>query len=135
MTEQLTDQDLADAAAGDVNVLAALMLIGSSAFAAVNLWIGTMGWLAAVLSVASTLAWSLGLWRRSSVTTSFVKIGFGLGGLAAPVLGIAGIVIAVLGFAWGWAVLGGAVVYFGFSLLGLEIIERAYQNGVIEEFF
>jgi hypothetical protein len=110
------------------------MLAGSSIFAGGNLWIGTMGWLAAVLSVSSTLAWSLGLWKRSAVTTSFVKIGFGVSGLAAPVFGIAGIALGFFGYSWGWAILAGAVVYFVFSLLGLEIIERAYDTGVIEEY-
>ena len=132
MTESLTDEQRRDAAAGDVNVLAGLMLAGSTVFSLDNVAIGTMSWLAAVLSVSSTLAWSLGLWRRSAVTTSFVKVGFGISGLAAPVIGIVGIVVGVMGFTWGWAVLGGAVVYFGFSVLGLEIIERAYETGVID---
>lgn len=134
MAEPLTDDQLAEAAAGDVNVLATLMLAGSSVFAALNLWIGTMGRLAAVLAVTSTLAWSVGLWTRSAVTTSFVKIGFGVSGLAAPVFGVAGIVVGLLGHSWGWALLAGAVVYFVFSLLGLEIIERAHETGVIEEY-
>ena len=134
VTEQLTDQQLAEAAAGDVNVLAGMMLVGSSIFSAINVWIGTMGWLAALLSVSSTLAWSLGLWKRSAVTTSFVKIGFGVSGRAAPVFGIAGIALGLFGYSWGWALLAGAVVYFVFSLLGLEIIERAYETGVIREY-
>lgn len=134
MAESLTDEQLRDAAAGDVNVLAVLMLVGSTVFALVNRWIGTMSWIAVALSISSTLAWSLGLWRRSPVTTSFVKIGFGFSGLAAPVIGIVGIVLGVLGFTWGWALLGGAVVYFVFSLLGLEIIQRAHDTGVIASY-
>ncbi len=110
------------------------MLVGSSIFAVVNIWIGTMSWIAGVLSITSTLAWSLGLWRRSPVTTSFVKIGFGFSGLAAPVFGVLGIVAVVFGFTWGWAILGGAIVYFAFSLLGLEIIERAHDTGVIDTY-
>ncbi len=134
MAEELTEEQRFVAAAGDVNVLAMLMLVGSSVFSIVNFWIGTMGWIAVALSITSTLAWSLGLWRRSPVTTSFVKIGFGFSGLAAPVFGLAGIVTGLIGFTWGWALLGGAVVYFVFSLLGLEIIERAHETGVIEKF-
>lgn len=135
MAEELTDEQRHDAAAGDVNVLAILMLAGSTIFAMANRWIGTMSWIAVALSISSTLAWSLGLWRRSPVTTSFVKIGFGFSGLAAPVFGIAGIVAALIfGFTWGWALLGGAVVYFVFSLLGLEIIERAHETGVIDTY-
>ena len=134
VTESLTDEQRRDAAAGDVNVLAVLMLVGSSVFSLANVGLGTMSWIAAILSVTSTMAWSLGLWRRSAVTTSFVKIGFGMSGLAAPVIGVAGIIAGVMGFAWGWAVLGGAVVYFGFSVLGLEIIERAYETGVIDPY-
>ncbi len=110
------------------------MLVGSAIFALINKWIGTMGWIAVVLSVTSTLAWSLGLWRRSPVTTSFVKIGFGFSGLAAPIFGLAGIIAGMLGYSWGWALLAGAFVYFGFSVLGLEIIERAHDTGVIEKF-
>lgn len=132
MVGELSDDERYEAAAGDVNVLAGLMLVGSTIFAFVNRWIGTMGWIAVVLSITSTLAWSLGLWRRSPVTTSFVKIGFGFSGLAAPLFGIAGIVIGLFGYAWGWAVLGGAVLYFAFSVLGLEIIERAHDTGVID---
>lgn len=134
MAERLTDEERRAAAASDVNVLAILMLVGSAVFALVNLWIGTMSWIAAVLSITSTLAWSLGLWRRSPVTTSFVKIGFGFSGLAAPVFGLLGIVAGIIGFTWGWALLGGAIVYFAFSLLGLEIIERAHDTGVIESY-
>lgn len=134
MVERLTDEQRREAAAGDVNVLAILMLVGSSAFAFVNLWIGTMNWIAVVLSISSTLAWSLGLWRRSSVTTSFIKIGFGVSGLAAPLLGLIGIVAGIIGYPWGWALLGGAIVYFVFSVLGLEIIERAHETGVIESY-
>jgi len=130
--QDLSDQERRDAAAGDVNALAILMLLGSTAFGLVNRWIGTMSWLAVGLSVLSTLAWSLGLWRRSPVTTSFVKIGFGFGGLAAPVFGVLGVVAVVFGFTWGWALVGGSVVYFAFSVLGLEIIERAHATGAIE---
>lgn len=132
VAEGLTDEQLREAAASDVNVLAVLMVVGSSAFSLVNFWFGTMNWIAVVLSISSTLAWSLGLWRRSPVTTSFVKIGFGFGGLAAPIFGLAGLVIGLIGYTWGWALLGGAIVYFAFSVLGLEIIERAYETGVIE---
>ena len=134
MAELLSDEQRHEAAASDVNVLAILMLVGSSIFAAVNIWIGTMSWIAGVLSITSTLAWSLGLWRRSPVTTSFVKIGFGFSGLAAPVFGVLGIVAVIIGFSWGWALLAGAIVYFAFSLLGLEIIERAHDTGVIDTY-
>lgn len=135
MAEELTDEQRRDAAAGDVNVLAILMLVGSTVFALANRWIGTMSWIAVALSITSTMAWSLGLWRRSPVTTSFVKIGFGFSGLAAPVFGIAGFVAALIfGFTWGWALVGGAVFYFVFSLLGLEIIERAHETGVIDTY-
>lgn len=134
MTDSLTDEQRRDAAAGDVNVLAILMLVGSTVFSLVNRWIGTMSWIAVALSVSSTLAWSLGLWRRSPVTTSFVKIGFGFSGLAAPLFGVAGIVVGLFGYTWGWALLAGAVVYFIFSILGLEIIERAHETGVIKSY-
>ncbi|MEZ5244136.1 MAG: hypothetical protein R2707_03500 [Acidimicrobiales bacterium] len=134
MVGDLSDEQRRDAAAGDLNVLAILMLLGSASFGLVNRWVGTMSWLAVGLSVLSTLAWSLGLWRRSPVTTSFVKISLGFGGLAAPVFGVFGVVAVVFGFTWGWALVGGAIVYFAFSLLGLEIIERAYDTGVIERY-
>jgi hypothetical protein len=129
---ELTDEQRRDAAAGDLTVLAVLMLLGSVVFALVNRWIGTMSWIAVALSISSTMAWSLGLWRRSSVTTAFVKIGFGLSGLVAPVVGLAGVIAGLAGLTWGWALLGGAVVYFGFSVLGLEIIERAHETGVVD---
>ena len=134
VADLLSDEQRREAAAGDVNVLAMLMLVGSSGFAAVNFWIGTMSWIAVGLSIMSTLAWSLGLWRRSPVTTSFVKIGFGVSGLVAPVFGVLGIIAIATGFTWGWALLGGAIVYFAFSLLGLEIIERAHETGVIDRY-
>jgi hypothetical protein len=134
VAELLSDEQRREAAASDVNVLAILMLVGSSGFSFVNLWIGTMSWIAVVLSIMSTLAWSLGLWRRSPATTSFIKIGFGFSGLAAPVFGLVGIVAGIIGFTWGWALLGGAIVYFAFSVLGLEIIKRAHDTGVIESY-
>ena len=132
---ELSDDELRDAAAGDLSVLAVLMLVGSVTFAGINMWVGTMGWIAAALAVSSTVVWSSGLLRRSPPIAAFVKIGFGFSGLAAPAVGIIGVLIAVLGdFRWGWAVLAGAVVYFFFSLLGLEIIERAEETGAIERF-
>lgn len=134
MAESLTDEQRREAAATDVNVLAILMLVGSTAFSLLNRWIGTMNWVSVILSITSTAAWSLGLWRRSPVTTSFVKIGFGFSGLAAPIFGLAGIITGIIGFAWGWALVGGAFVYFAFSVLGLEIIERAHDTGVIERY-
>jgi hypothetical protein len=134
VSEELTDEQRRLAAAGDLNVLALLMLVGSTLFALANRWIGTMNWLAVALSISSTLAWSLGLWRRSPITTSFVKIGFGVSGLVAPVVGIAGVVAGVAGFGWGWALLGAALVYLAFSVLGLEIIERAHATGVVESY-
>ena len=133
MSHDLTDEQLHDAAAGDLNVLAILMLVGSIGFSIINMVVGTMGWIAAALAVSSTVVWSIGLLRRNPTIAAFVKIGFGFSGLAAPVVGIVGILLAVFGdYSWGWAVLGAAVVYFFFSLLGLEIIERAQTTGVIE---
>lgn len=133
MAEDLSDEHLADAAAGDLNVLAVLMLVGSTAFSLVNKWFGTMGWIAVALTISGTLTWSVGLLRRSAVTAAFVKVGFGFSGLAAPLIGIAGLIVGIVGFTWGWAVLGGAVVYFAFSVLGLEIIARAEETGVLGE--
>lgn len=134
MSGELTDEQRRLAAEGDLNVLAVLMLVGSTAFALLNRWLGTMNWISVGLSISSTLAWSLGLWRRSPVITSFVKIGFGFSGLVAPVVGVAGLVIGIVGYSWGWAVLGAAVVYLAFSLLGLEIIERAHDTGAVERY-
>ena len=115
-------------------MLAILMLVGSSLFAAVNWWIGSLGWIAALATVSSTAATSLGLLRRNEAIAAFTKIGFGVSGLAAPVFGIAGVILGLFGFAWGWALLAGAILYFGFSVLGLEIIDRAEKSGVIGRF-
>jgi hypothetical protein len=132
---ELTQDELRDAAGGDLSVLAVLMLVGSVSFAALNMWVGTMGWIAAALAVSSTLLWTTGLLRRSATIAAFVKIGFGFSGLAAPAVAIVGVLLALVGdYRWGWAVVAGAVVYFFFSLLGLEIIERAQETGAIERF-
>lgn len=131
---ELSEDELRAAAGGDLNVLAVLMIIGSTTFAGINMWIGTMGWIAAALAVSSTLVWSSGLLRRSPPIGAFVKIGFGFSGLAAPAIGIVGLIVGIVGYRWGWAVLGGAVVYFFFSLLGLEIIERAENTGALDRF-
>lgn len=130
---ELTDDQLAEAAAGDLNVLAVLMLAGSTIFSLVNWWAGTMGWIAVALTIAGTLTWSSGLFKRSAPITAFVKIGFGFSGLVAPLVGVIGFVIGLFGPIWGWAMFAGAVLYFAFSVLGLEIIERAYEAGVVEE--
>ncbi|HAY68675.1 hypothetical protein N9549_05775 [Acidimicrobiales bacterium] len=135
MDRELTQDELRDAAGGDLSVLAVLMLVGSVSFAALNMWVGTMGWIAAALAVSSTLLWTTGLLRRSATIAAFVKIGFGFSGLAAPAVAIVGVLLALVGdYRWGWAVVAGAVVYFFFSLLGLEIIERAQETGAIERF-
>lgn len=134
MADELSDEERRAAAAGDLNVLAVLMLAGSAGFAAVNLWLGSLGWIAALATVSSTAATSLGLLRRNEVIAAFVKIGFGVSGLAAPVFAVAGLVLGLLGYSWGWAVLGGAVLYFVFSLLGLEILDRAEATGAIARY-
>jgi len=135
VSRELNDDELREAAAGDLSVLAVLMLAGSTIFAGLNLWIGTMGWIAAALAVSSTLVWTSGLLRRSAPIAAFVKIGFGFSGLAAPIVAVAGLLLALVGdYRWGWAVVAGAVVYFFFSLLGLEIIERAERTGALERF-
>lgn len=131
--EGLTDDQLFQAASGDLDVLAVLMVVGSTLFALANWWLGTMGWIAVVLTIGSTLTWAVGLLRRSEVVAAFVKIGFGFSGLFSPVVALAGIVVVVAGYLWGWALLAGAVLYFGFSVLGLEIIARAEEAGVINE--
>lgn len=128
----LTDEQRYEAAAGDLNVLAILMLVGSTIFSLVNKWLGTMSWIAVGLAIASTLTWSVGLLRRSEVIAAFVKIGFGFSGLAAPVVAVAGLVLGIVGFGWGWALLGAGVVYFLFSVLGLEILARAEEEGVLD---
>ena len=131
--EELSEDELRDAAAGDLSVLAVLMLVGTVVFVIVNLIVGTMGWIAAALAVSSTMVWTVGLLRRNAVIASFVKIGFGFSGLAAPLVVLGGIALALLGdLRWGWAVVGAALVYFFFSLLGLEIIDRAQRTGAIE---
>lgn len=134
-SSDLSADELRLAAAGDLLVLAVLMLVGSVAFSAVNLWLGTMGWVAVLLAVSSTLVWSVGLIRRNPAIAAFVKIGFGFSGLAAPVVALLGVLLALVGdLRWGWAIVGGAVVYFFFSVLGLEIIERAQETGALERF-
>lgn len=135
MTEQqLSEDDRKIAAAGDLNVLAILMFLGSAGFAFISWLIGTIGWIAALATALSTLGTAIGLLRRNDVIAAFVKIGFGVSGLLAPVIGITGLVLAIFGFQWGWGLLGGAIVYFGFSLLGLEILRRAEDTGVIQAF-
>ena len=135
MDRELTDDELRNAASGDLTVLAVLMLVGSVSFAALNLWVGTMGWVAAALAVSSTTLWTTGLLRRSATIGAFVKIGFGFSGLAAPAVALVGVLLALVGgYRWGWAVVAGALVYFFFSLLGLEIIERAQNTGALERF-
>jgi len=135
VTRELSADERREAAGGDLSVLAILMLVGSVVFAGLNLWVGTMGWIAAALAISSTLVWTVGLLRRSSPIAAFVKIGFGFSGLGAPVVALAGLLLALVGdYRWGWAVLAGAVVYFFFSLLGLEIIERAETTGALERF-
>ena len=85
-------------------------------------------------TVSSTVATGLGLLRRNEAIAAFTKIGFGVSGLAAPAFGVLGLVLGFFGVAWGWALLGGAVLYFGFSVLGLEILDRAEKTGVIGRF-
>ncbi len=134
MADELSDEDRRLAAAGDLNVLAILMFVGSAAFAGLNFWIGTIGWIAALATATSTLGTAIGLLNRNEVIAAFVKIGFGVSGLAAPVFAVGGLVLGLFGFTWGWAVLGGAVLYFGFSLLGLEILRRAEETGAIDTY-
>jgi len=131
---ELSDEERYVAAAGDLNVLAILMFIGSTTFALMNWWIGLIGWIAVAATIPTSLGTMLGLIQRNEVIAAFVKIGFGVSGLLAPAIGLVGIVLGLFWFSWGWALLGAAVIYFGFSVLGLEIIKRAEETGVIEEY-
>jgi len=130
----LNEEQRREAAAGDLNILAIMMLGGSLSFSLANWWLGTLGWIVALSPFASTAATSLGLLKRNEAIAAFTRIGFGVSGLAAPLFGVAGFVLGFLGVAWGWAMLAGAFLYFGFSLLGLEILERAEQTGAIGSF-
>lgn len=134
LSDGLTGEQRFAAALGDLRVLAVAMAVGSLIFAAVNYWIGTLGWIAAASTASSTLLTSIGLLRRSDRFAAITKIGFGVSGLVAPVIAIVGLILGLLGYSWGWAVLIGAAVYFAFSLLGLEILERAADAGVINRF-
>lgn len=134
MTGELSEEQLHEAAAGDLNVLAILMFISSTGFSLVSRWIGIIGWIAVAATISSAVATSFGLLRRNEVIAAFVKIGFGVSGLAAPLVAVGGVILGLFGFSWGWAVLGGAAIYFVLSLLGLEIIERAEAAGVIAEY-
>lgn len=134
MEDELSDEQRRVAAAGDLSVLAILMFVSSTGFALVNRWIGIIGWIAVAATISSALATTLGLLRRNEVMAAFVKIGFGVSGLAAPVVAVAGVVLGLFGITWGWAVLGGAAIYFVLSVLGLEIIQRAEDAGVIAEY-
>ncbi len=131
---ELSDEDRQAAAAGDLNVLALVMFVGSTSFALMNWWIGLIGWIAVAATIPTALGTTLGLIQRNEVIAAFVKVGFGVSGLVAPVIAIAGVVVGLFGFSWGWALLGAAIVYFGFSVLGLEIIKRAEETGVIAEY-
>lgn len=131
---ELTPEERRIAAGGDLNVLAVLMFVGSTSFALANWWIGLIGWIAVAATIPTSLGTMFGLIQRNEVIAAFVKIGFGVSGLVAPVIAIAGVILGLVGFSWGWALLGAAVIYFGFSVLGLEIIKRAEETGVIEEY-
>ncbi len=131
MTEGLSDEQRREAAEGDLNVLAILMFVSSTGFALLNRWIGIIGWIAVAATVSSAVATTLGLLRRNEVMAAFIKIGFGVSGLAAPVVAVVGLVLGLFGITWGWAVLGAGVIYLGLSVLGLEIIQRAEDAGVI----
>lgn len=130
----LTDEQRHEAAAGDLNLLAYMMLIGSTIFAGVNFFLSSLGWIAALATVSSTAATTFGLVKRNEAIVAFTKIGFGVSGLATPVFGVAGLILGLFGFSWGWALLAGAILYFGFSVLGLEIIDRAEKAGVIDPY-
>lgn len=134
MNDELSDEQLYDAAAGDLFVLTVLMFVGSTTFAILNLWIGTFGFTAAGVAILSAAMTSGALYQRNEMIAAVVKVSFGFSGLAAPLFGVAGIVFGLLGQSWGWAVLVGAILYFGLSLLGLEILERAEDTGVISDY-
>lgn len=130
----LTDEQRREAADGDLNLLAYMMLIGSAIFAGVNFFLGSLGWIPALATVTSTAATTFGLLQRNEAIVAFTKIGFGVSGLAAPVFGVAGIILGLFGVNWGWPLFAGAILYFGFSVLGLEIIDRAENAGVLGRF-
>lgn len=130
----LTEEQRHEAAAGDLNLLAYMMLIGSTIFAGVNFFLGSLGWIAALATVSSTALTTWGLVARNEKIAAFTKIGFGFSGLAAPAFGIAGLVLGLFGVPWGWPLLAGAILYFGFSVLGLEILDRAANAGVLGRF-
>ncbi len=86
-------------------MLAVLMFVSSTGFALFNRWIGISGWIAVAATISSALATTLGLLRRNEVIAAFVKIGFGVSGLAAPAVALVGVILGLLGYSWG---MGGA---------------------------
>ncbi|MBT8240886.1 MAG: hypothetical protein KJN63_06630, partial [Acidimicrobiia bacterium] len=93
MSRELSDEQRREAAEGDLNVLAVLTFVSSTGFSLVSGWIGLIGWIAVVATVSSALATTLGLLRRNDVIVAFVQVGFGISGLAAPIVAIAGLAL------------------------------------------
>lgn len=129
---ELSFDELQDAAAADLRVLAIIMVIGALGTAVVSMAIGAIGWIGAALTVATSAAYAWGLWNRSAHAGSVMHLSYRLALIGLPIAALLGLAIALLGDRWGWAMMIGSIVGLGISMLGLAIVGRAWDYEVFE---
>lgn len=134
MTEdepRLSFEELQLAAEGDLRIWAVVMFIGSVVVSVVGLVIGLLDTFSLAVVLSSTATTSYLVWNRSPLVCSWVAIGYRVAPILAVLAAGLGIVLGIRGVAEGWLLLVGAVISVPISLIGLEIIHRAEELGVV----
>lgn len=134
MTEdepQLSFEELQSAAEGDLRIWAVVMFIGSVVVSIVGVATGLLDIFSLAVLLTSSATTSYLVWNRSPLVCSWVAISYRLAPILAVVAAALGIVLGIRGVGEGWLLLAGAVVSVPISLIGLEIIHRAEEYGVV----
>lgn len=127
----LSFEELQLAAEGDLRIWAVAMFVGSVIASVVGLVIGVLDAFSLAVVLSSSATTSYLVWNRSPLMCSWVALGYRVTPILALVAAGFGIFLGIRGVAEGWLLLVGAIVSVPISLIGLEIIHRAEEYGVV----
>lgn len=129
--QQLSFEELRSAAEGDLRIWAVVMFIGAVVASIVGVVIGLLDTFSLAVVLSSSATTSYLVWNRSPLVCWWVAIGYRVAPILAVLAAALGIVLGVRGVGEGWLLLAGAVISVPISLIGLEIIHRAEEYGVV----
>ena len=128
---ELSYEELRSAAEGDLRIWAVVMFVGSIVAVLVGLAYRALDPFNVALALASSATTSYLVWNRSPLMCRWIAFGYRLAPIMAVVSGALGIALGVGGESGGWLLLAGSVVAIPLSMVGLAILDRAEEYGVV----